>query len=78
MYQHVYTFLLQLCLAALAFAAPVAQEISTSTIDNSWQYGTGGGIIGFIVLILDIIVFSTSTQPKRPSLEHAYRPHRCV
>lgn len=61
MYQHVYTFLLQLCLAALAFAAPVAQEISTSTIDNSWQYGTGGGIIGFIVLILDIIVFSTST-----------------
>lgn len=61
MYQHVYTFLLQLCLAALAFAAPVAQEISASTIDNSWQYGTGGGIIGFIVLILDIIVFSTST-----------------
>lgn len=61
MYQHVYTFLLQLCLAALAFAAPVAQEISTSTIDNSWQYGTGGGIIGFIVLVLDIIVFSTST-----------------
>lgn len=60
MYQHVYTFLLQLCLAALAFAAPVAQEISTSTIDNSWQYGTGGGIIGFIVLVLDIIVFSTS------------------
>lgn len=61
MYQHVYAFLLQLCLAALAFAAPVAQEISTSTIDNSWQYGTGGGIIGFIILILDIIVFSTST-----------------
>lgn len=59
MYQHVYTFLLQLCLAALAFAAPVAQEISTSSINNSWQYGTGGGIIGFIVLVLDIIVFST-------------------
>lgn len=59
MYQHVYTFLLQLCLAALAFAAPVAQEISTSGINNSWQYGTGGGIIGFIVLVLDIIVFST-------------------
>lgn len=68
MYQHVYTFLLQLCLAALAFAAPVAQEISASTVNNSWQYGTGGGIIGFIVLILDILVFSTSTRPTRPSL----------
>lgn len=63
MYQHVYAFLLQLCLAALAFAAPVAQEISASTVNNSWQYGTGGGIIGFIVLILDIIVFRKSTQP---------------
>lgn len=66
MYQHVYTFLLQLCLAALAFAAPVAQEISANTIDNSWQYGTGGGIIGFIVLILDIIVFSTFNTPPPP------------
>ena len=62
MYQHVYSFLLQLCLAALAFAAPVAQEISTSSIDNTWQYGTGGGIIGFIVLILDIIVSSMSSH----------------
>lgn len=60
MYQHIYTFFLQLCLAALAFAAPVAQEISASSVNNSWQYGTGGGIIGFIVLILDIIVFSSS------------------
>lgn len=66
MYQHVYTFLLQLCLAALAFAAPVAQEISTSTLDNSWQYGTGGGIIGFIVLILDIIVFSMYLPTRNP------------
>ena len=53
--------LLQLCLATLAFAAPLAQEVSTSTVNNSWQYGTGGGVIGFIVLVLDIIVFSTSS-----------------
>lgn len=76
MYQHVYTFLLQLCLAALAFAAPVAQEISANTIDNSWQYGTGGGIIGFIVLILDIIVFSTfNTPPPGQGLVLIYTDH---
>ncbi|KAL2279095.1 hypothetical protein FJTKL_13671 [Diaporthe vaccinii] len=68
MYQHVYTFLLQLCLAALAFAAPVAQEISTGSINNSWQYGTGGGIIGFIVLVLDIIVFIEVLKSNRPPI----------
>ena len=30
---------------------------------NAWQYGTGGGIIAFIVLVLDIIVFRTSPPP---------------
>jgi len=42
---------LQLALASLATAAPVKAQ------SNSWQYGTGGGIIGLIVFILDIIVF---------------------
>lgn len=59
MFQNFINILLQLCLASLAFAAPVAQEVTASTAGNSWQYGTGGGVIGFIVLILDIIVFST-------------------
>ncbi|KAL1869358.1 hypothetical protein Daus18300_005570 [Diaporthe australafricana] len=68
MYQHIYTFLLQLCLAALAFAAPVVQEISASNVNNSWQYGTGGGIIGFIVLILDIIVFIEVLKSNRPPI----------
>lgn len=58
MFQHVLTILLQLCLVSLALAAPVAQEVTATTSGNSWQYGTGGGVIGFIVLILDIIVFS--------------------
>jgi hypothetical protein len=48
------TFALQLWLAALALAAP----LTTQAVDNTWTYGTGGGILGFIVLILDIIVFS--------------------
>jgi hypothetical protein len=47
------TILLQLCLAPLGLAAPV----STEALDNSWQYGTGGGLLGLVVLILDIIVF---------------------
>jgi hypothetical protein len=47
---------LQLCLAALTFAAPIADEISIQK-DNAWQYGTGGGILGFIILIIDIIVW---------------------
>ena len=49
------SILLQLCLASLGLAAPV----STESLDNSWQYGTGGGLLGLIVLILDIIVFGT-------------------
>jgi len=55
-------FFLQLWLAQLAFAAPAA-PISAESIDNSWQYGTGGGILGFVVLILDIIVFGVSPAP---------------
>lgn len=48
------TLLLQLALSSVAFAAPL------TTQSNSWQYGTGGGILGFIVFILDVIVISKS------------------
>ncbi|KAI0147079.1 hypothetical protein GGR57DRAFT_477803 [Xylariaceae sp. FL1272] len=57
--------LLQLCLASWAFAAPIADETLTTT-NNSWQAGTGGGIIGLIVLILDIIVFVEVFKSNRP------------
>ena len=57
------TLLAQFWLAFLAVAAPVGDEIAASSKDNAWEYGTSGGIIGIIVLILDIIVFGTS----RPS-----------
>ncbi|KAK6077431.1 hypothetical protein SCUP234_05969 [Seiridium cupressi] len=67
MFQHALSIFLQLCLATLAFAAPVADEFSASS-SNTWQYGTGGGIIGFVVLILDIIVFIEVLQSNRPPL----------
>jgi hypothetical protein len=51
------TILLQLCLATLGWAAPIATE----SMDNTWQYGTGGGLLGLVVLILDIIVFGRLT-----------------
>ncbi|KFA69303.1 hypothetical protein S40285_08614 [Stachybotrys chlorohalonatus IBT 40285] len=52
---------LQLWLAAIAFAAPVSVESTPP-----WQYGTGGGIVGFIVLILDIIVWIEILKSSRP------------
>lgn len=69
MLHNFFSLLLQLSLAALALAAPVAQEVSATTAGNSWQYGTGGGILGFIVLILDIIVFSTYFSPQALKLQ---------
>ncbi len=50
---HLSSVLLQLCLATLGLAAPVVVE----SPKNSWQYGTGGGLLGLVILILDIIVF---------------------
>lgn len=52
------TLLLQALLFAPAFAAPMSDPTFTVQ-DNAWKFGTGGGIIGLIVLVLDIIVFCT-------------------
>nr|POE58988.1 hypothetical protein CFP56_24258 [Quercus suber] len=61
--------LLSACLATLALAAPLANEISASQNGgNAWKYGTGGGIIGFIVLFLDIIVWIEVLKSNRPVL----------
>lgn len=59
MFQNVLYILLQLCLASWAFAAPIADETVKTTGATPWQYGAGGGIVGFIVLVMDLIVFST-------------------
>ena len=47
-----FNLFLQLCLAALCSAAPITAQDATT------QYGAGGGVIGFIVLVLDILVWS--------------------
>jgi hypothetical protein len=54
MFQSALSTLLQLSLICLAAAAP----LTTQNHGNSWQYGTGGGVLGLIVLVLDIIVVS--------------------
>lgn len=51
-----FNLFLQLCLAALCSAAPITAQDATT------QYGAGGGVIGFIVLVLDILVWSKCSQ----------------
>lgn len=53
MYNFILSVLLQLSLFMLAEAAPITAQSA-----KPWQAGTGGGIIGFIVLVLDIIAWS--------------------
>ncbi|KAI7159022.1 hypothetical protein KC349_g4454 [Hortaea werneckii] len=60
------TLFLQLTLAMLTFAAPVATDPTFSAQSDAWQYGTGGGIVGFIVLVLDVIVWMEVLQSNRP------------
>ncbi|KAI1368964.1 hypothetical protein F5Y08DRAFT_294300 [Xylaria arbuscula] len=68
MLHNVSYILLQLCLAAWAIAAPLAEDaVTTATTKTPWQYGAGGGIVGFIVLILDIIVFVEVLKSNRPA-----------
>ncbi|GAP83835.1 putative conserved hypothetical protein [Rosellinia necatrix] len=56
MLHNVFYFLLQLCLATWVFAAPIADDV-VDIASKPWHYGAGGGIVGFIVLVLDLIVF---------------------
>ena len=59
-HQTLFALLLQLCLAA---AAPIASDEATILgMNPQQQYGAGGGVIGFIVLVLDIIVWSMSAR----------------
>lgn len=46
----------------LACAAPISDDTFTAA-GNSIGYGTGGGIAGLIILILDIIVIGMKSQP---------------
>ncbi|KAH8674210.1 hypothetical protein BX600DRAFT_509396 [Xylariales sp. PMI_506] len=69
MFQNTMTLFLQLCLATFAFAAPVLDETMTAAgHGDAWQYGTGGGILGFVILILDILIFVEVLKSNRPPL----------
>ncbi|KAI0453191.1 hypothetical protein F5B21DRAFT_306845 [Xylaria acuta] len=69
MLHNVFYPLLQLCLATWALAAPLADEAITTTSTTPWQYGAGGGIAGFIVLVLDLIVFIEVLKSNRPATD---------
>ena len=60
-----FSLFLQLCLAALCSAAPIADDFTTLN-SNATQYGTGGGIVSFIVLVVDILVWRKRTPISRP------------
>ena len=53
------TLLFNLSFFGLALAAPMVagDELASTAGGNAWQYGTGGGILGLVVLILDVIFF---------------------
>ncbi|KAK7189584.1 hypothetical protein DPSP01_001578 [Paraphaeosphaeria sporulosa] len=62
MFQFVLAALLQLSLGLLVEAAPVTAQ------GTSWQGPTGGGVVGFIVLVLDIIAWVEIVKSNRPPL----------
>jgi hypothetical protein len=66
--------LLQLWLALLAAAAPTTTQLYARGRDTAIQYGTSGGIIGLIVLILDIIIISKLFR----FLQEAHPAHSCL
>jgi len=63
--QTVLSMLLSLSLFSLAAAAPITAE----SHGNPWQYGAPGGVVGLIVLILDIIVFIEVLPSNRPVVD---------
>ncbi|KAF3201169.1 hypothetical protein TWF191_003485 [Orbilia oligospora] len=59
-------FILTALLSSLALAAPVSDEIITIQ-ENAWGYGAGGGIVGLIIFILDVLVFIELFKSSRPA-----------
>jgi len=59
--------MLQFALAAL-LQLSLALLVEAAAIDTHWQGPTGGGIIGLIVLILDIIAWYEILKSRRPPM----------
>lgn len=63
MFQNTLSLVLQLCLLSFAMAE---EKVVATGHGNAWKFGSGGGIIGLIVLVLDIIAISKlSNRPSR-------------
>ncbi|KAF9694732.1 hypothetical protein EKO04_007549 [Ascochyta lentis] len=61
MFNYALAALLQLSMFLLVEAAPMTVQSA-----KPWQAGTGGGIVGFIVLVLDIIAWIEIFKSNRP------------
>ncbi|KAF3913434.1 hypothetical protein ABW21_db0202494 [Orbilia brochopaga] len=58
--------LLTAILASLTTAAPIGDGLVTVQ-ENAWGYGAGGGIVGLIIFILDVLVFIEIFKSSRPA-----------
>ncbi|TVY29838.1 hypothetical protein LHYA1_G001803 [Lachnellula hyalina] len=58
--------LLNLSLLSLTAAAAASDTLTAAGHGNSWKFGTGGGVLGFVVLILDILVWMEVLKSNRP------------
>lgn len=65
MFQPTLSLLLQFAFLSFALAEETL-DAATNGHGNAWRYGSGGGIVGFIVLVLDIIVFIEVLKSNRP------------
>merc|ERR1711964_911229 len=52
----------------LQIESTYSKSANMYTFQAAWKYGTGGGIIGFIVLILDIMIFIEVLKSNREVL----------
>jgi len=57
------SLLFNLLLVSFAMAE---ETVSATGHGNAWKFGTGGGVLGFVVLVLDIIVFMEVLKSNRP------------
>ncbi|KAK6352715.1 hypothetical protein TWF696_004718 [Orbilia brochopaga] len=58
-------FILTALLASFTNAAPIGDGL-VMIQENAWGYGAGGGIVGLIVFILDVLVFIEIFKSSRP------------
>ncbi|KAI1005523.1 hypothetical protein K3495_g2701 [Podosphaera aphanis] len=56
---------LHFLLPLLVGAAPTG-DAAVMGHGNAWKYGSGGSAIGFIVLVLDVIIFIEVLKSNRP------------